>query len=61
MPIIDVLGALFMSYYQKVSFMEVFIMSVLPFFIGDLIKCVAATYVSVMLKRALPSLREVYN
>lgn len=57
-PIIYFLGTLFMSIYQKVGFGQVLVMSVLPFIVGDVIKCVAAAYVSVALNRALPAVRE---
>ena len=59
-PIIYFFGTLGMSIYQQVGFIEVLTLSVLPFIVGDLMKCIGAVYVSLALKKALPTLREVY-
>lgn len=58
-PIIYILGALFMSLYQKVGFGEVLVVSVLPFIVGDILKCIGASYMSVALNRMLLMISDV--
>ena len=53
-PIIDFLGTAFMCWFQKMGIVEAVIAAVLPFLLGDVIKCIVASYLGFVLNKVLP-------
>ncbi|MFR2466170.1 MAG: biotin transporter BioY, partial [Clostridia bacterium] len=52
-PIIDFFGTAFMCWFQKMGILEAVIAAVLPFLLGDIIKCVVASYLGIVLNKVL--------
>ena len=53
-PIIDFLGTAFMCWFQKMGIVEAVIAAVLQFLLGDVIKCIVASYLGFVLNKVLP-------
>lgn len=53
MIILYIFGAVYMSIVQKISILSAIKLSVLPFIIGDFIKCIIGSYIGVRLNKVL--------
>lgn len=61
MPIIYIFGAIFMSIYNQISLLEVIVTAILPFVIGDIIKCIASSYVALAINKSLLSIESAHR
>lgn len=53
MPMIYIWGIIFMSFYQTMNLIQIIKVAILPFIIGDVIKCIASSYIALAINRAL--------
>lgn len=53
MPIIYVFGAVQLSIINKISFVSALSGAVIPFIFGDVVKCIAASYIALTLNKVL--------
>ena len=53
MIVLYLFGAVYMSIVQKISILSAITLAVLPFIVGDFIKCIIASYIGVRLNKVL--------
>lgn len=53
MIVLYIFGAVYMSIVQKISIVSAITLAVLPFIVGDFIKCIIASYIGVRLNKVL--------